>query len=253
MAAYKLRVLTSFLFLTQQQNSDLHGMTFPNDQQAKWLEAFPNETAFPEHLYFIPNWDLLEASNNVQKIRVEARMASNINPQVLRITTAAFCDAVGLKAKMLMSNPLSEKWPSPRFRKARLSLGSCKFTRSKMILLTIVSPSRFDVSHRSHLKDGLLCLLKKSGVPCRPNLVQSKGSKQRKTALLNLKMSLRDSSRTWSLKMIFTRTFLSPYGRLRKLVLVVRRSWTFQPNRETSLADATVPHIFLYRCSTTGH
>ena len=117
MAAFKLRVLTSFLFLTQQQNSDLHGMTFPNDQQAKWLEAFPNETAFPEHLYFIPDWDLLDASNNIQKIPVEARMASNINPQVLRITTAAFCDAVGLKAKMLMSNPLSEKWPIPRFKK----------------------------------------------------------------------------------------------------------------------------------------
>ena len=116
MAAYKLRVLTSFLFQTQQQNPELHGMTFPNDEQAKWLEAFPNETAFPEGLVFIPNWDLLEASNNIQRLRVEARMASNVNQQVLRITTVVFCEAVGIKAKMLMSTPLSETWPIPRFR-----------------------------------------------------------------------------------------------------------------------------------------
>ena len=116
MAAYKLRVLTSFLFQTQQQNPELYGMTFPNDEQAKWLEAFPNETAFPEGLFFIPNWDLLEASNNIQRLRVEARMASNVNQQVLRITTTDFCEAVGLKTKMLMNNPLSEEWPVPRFR-----------------------------------------------------------------------------------------------------------------------------------------
>ena len=114
MAAYKLRVLTSFLFQTQQQNPELHGMTFPNDEQAKWLETFPNETAFPEGLFFIPNWDLLEASNNIQRLR--ARMASSVNQQVLRITTVIFCEAVGIKAKMLMSTPLSETWPIPRFR-----------------------------------------------------------------------------------------------------------------------------------------
>ena len=55
MAAYNLRVLTFFsLFQTQQQNPELHGLTFPNDAQAKWLEAFPNETAFPDSLFFIP-------------------------------------------------------------------------------------------------------------------------------------------------------------------------------------------------------
>ena len=110
MAAYKLRVLTS-LFQTQQQNHELRCMTFPNDEQAKWLEAFPTETAFPDFLYFMPEWDLLGASNNIQRLRVEARMASNVNPQVLRVSTEAFCEAVGLKAKMLMSIPLSEKWP----------------------------------------------------------------------------------------------------------------------------------------------
>ena len=117
MAAYKLRVLTSFLFQTQQQNPELHSMSFPNDAQAKWLEAFPNETAFPESLFFIPDWNLLDASNNIQRIRVEARMASNINTQVLRITTVDFCEAVGLKVKTLMSEPLSEKWIIPRFKR----------------------------------------------------------------------------------------------------------------------------------------
>ena len=115
MAAYKLRVLTSFLFQTQQQNPELHGLTFPNDAQAKWLEAFPNETAFPDSLFFIPKWNLVDASNNIQKIRVEARMASNVNSQVLRVTTADFCEAVGLKTKILMSEPLSDRWPVPRF------------------------------------------------------------------------------------------------------------------------------------------
>ena len=115
MAAYKLRILTVFLFQTQQQNHELQSMTFPNDAQTKWLEAFPNETAFPDCLFFIPRWDLLGASNNIQRIRVEARMTSNVNSQVLRVTTAAFCEAVGTKAKVLMSSPLSEKWPIPRF------------------------------------------------------------------------------------------------------------------------------------------
>ena len=50
-----------------------------------------------------------------KKIRVEARMASNVNSQVLRVTTADFCEAVGLKTKILMSEPLSDKWPVPRF------------------------------------------------------------------------------------------------------------------------------------------
>ena len=35
----------------------------------------------------------------------------------IRMYYAVFCEAVGLKAKMLMSNPLSETWPVPRFRK----------------------------------------------------------------------------------------------------------------------------------------
>ena len=115
MAAYKLRILTAFLFQTQQQNQELQSMTFSNDAQTKWLEAFPNETAFPDGLFFIPKWDLLDASNNIQRIRLEARMASNVNSQVLRVSTAAFCEAVGMKAKILMSSPLSENWPIPRF------------------------------------------------------------------------------------------------------------------------------------------
>ena len=45
-------------------------MTFPSDEQAKWLEAFPTETAFPDFLYFMPEWDLLGASNNIQRLRV---------------------------------------------------------------------------------------------------------------------------------------------------------------------------------------
>ena len=54
MAAYKLRVLSSFLFQTQHQNSELSNLRFDNQNQAKWLEAFPSETAFPDGLYFTP-------------------------------------------------------------------------------------------------------------------------------------------------------------------------------------------------------
>ena len=104
MAAYKFKILTAFLFQTQQQDHELQNMTFPNDAQTQWLETFPNETAFPDCLFFIPKWDLLDAANNIQRIRVEARMTSNVNSQVLRVTTAAFCEAVGTKAKVLMSS-----------------------------------------------------------------------------------------------------------------------------------------------------
>ena len=42
-----------------------------------------------------------------------------------------------------------------------------------MILLTIVSPSRFDVSHRSHLKDGLLSPEEiRSALPTKPGPIK---------------------------------------------------------------------------------
>ena len=62
MAAYKLRILTSFLFQTQHQNPILGNLPFSNHDQTKWLESLPNETAFPESLFFIPKWDLTKAS-----------------------------------------------------------------------------------------------------------------------------------------------------------------------------------------------
>ena len=86
MADKKLGVLAAFLFQTQQPKSDFSSMTFPTDTQTKWLEAFPNETAFLENLFFIPRWDQLEASNNLQALRAEARFVTNVNPQVMRIT-----------------------------------------------------------------------------------------------------------------------------------------------------------------------
>ena len=116
MAAYKLRVLSSFMFQTQYQNSDLTSIDFTNQNQAKWLESFPNETAFPDGLFFIPKWDLTQANTKLQALHVEARLADNVNAQVVRITTASFCESVGQDCKLLMNTPLSEKWQIPRFR-----------------------------------------------------------------------------------------------------------------------------------------
>ena len=122
MAAYKLRVLTSFLFQTQHQNPILSNLQFSNHNQTKWLESLPNETAFPEGLFFIPKWDLTTASAQLQALRVEARLEENVNPQVMRFTTIAFCEAVGQDLKMLENTPLSEKWQFPRFRGKGLPL-----------------------------------------------------------------------------------------------------------------------------------
>ena len=116
MAAYKFRVLTSFLFLTQQQNPVLSNLQFPNRDQTKWLESFPNETAFPEGLFFIPRWDLNEASAKLQALRVEVRLNENVNPHVIRITTSAFCETVGQEQMILENTPLSQRWKFPRFR-----------------------------------------------------------------------------------------------------------------------------------------
>ena len=85
---------------------------FPQ-RSTKWFEAFPNDTAFPETLVYISKWDLLDASNNIQCLRVEARMASNVNPQVIRVTSAAFCEAVGLTECMLMGTPCLRNGQSP--------------------------------------------------------------------------------------------------------------------------------------------
>ena len=37
--------------------------------------------------------DLTQANAKLQALRVEARLVENVNPQVVRITTAAFCGA----------------------------------------------------------------------------------------------------------------------------------------------------------------
>ena len=120
MAAYKLRVLSSFVFQTQHQNSDLNSLDFSNQNQAKWLESFPNETAFPDGLFFIPQWNLTQANTKLQALRVEARLTDHVNAQIVRIPTASFCESVGQDRKLLMSTPLSEKWQIPRFRNKNL-------------------------------------------------------------------------------------------------------------------------------------
>ena len=122
MAAYKLRVLTSFLFQTQQQDPVLSNLQFSNHAQTKWLESFPNETAFPDGLFFIPKWDLSQASAQLQALRVEARLEENVNPQIMRINTTAFCESVGQDLKLLENTSLSEKWHFPRFRGKGLPL-----------------------------------------------------------------------------------------------------------------------------------
>ena len=80
---------------------------FSNDAQSKWLESFPCETPFPDDFFFIPKWDLSEASAKLQALRVEARLADNVNSQILRFTPDLFCESVGLADKMLMSIPFS--------------------------------------------------------------------------------------------------------------------------------------------------
>ena len=122
MAAYKLRVLTSFLFQTQHQDPVLSNLQFSKNDQAKWLESFPNETAFPDGLFFIPRWDLNQAGARVQALRVEARLVENVNPQIMRFTTFAFCESVGQDLKILENTSLSEKWQFPRFRGKGLPL-----------------------------------------------------------------------------------------------------------------------------------
>ena len=43
-------------------------------------------------------------------------LADKVNAQIVRITTASFCESVGQDCKLLMNTPLSEKWQIPRFR-----------------------------------------------------------------------------------------------------------------------------------------
>ena len=96
------------MFQTQHQNSDLISLDNSNQSQAKWLESFPHETAFPDGLFFVPTWDLTQAK--LQALRIEARLAENVNSQIVRM----FCEFVGHGHKLLMNTPLSEKWQIPR-------------------------------------------------------------------------------------------------------------------------------------------
>ena len=106
MVAYKLLVLSSFQ--PQHQNFDLSNLHFFNHERAKWLEFFRNETVFPDGLFLIPKWDLAQAN-----LKPSYKL---VNPQIVRITTAAFCESVGQGSKILMSIPVSGKWQIPRFR-----------------------------------------------------------------------------------------------------------------------------------------
>ena len=80
MAAYTLRVLSNFMFQTQKQNDDLINLNFSSHSRDKWLEPFPQEAAFPDDLFFTSKWDLSEATVKLQALRVEARLADNVNP-----------------------------------------------------------------------------------------------------------------------------------------------------------------------------
>ena len=114
MASYKFRLLTTYIFQNQGDNADLSHLVVGHERQAKWLETFPPETAFPESLYFIPAWDLTKAAFDLQAIRVDARLSDCVNSQVLRITPVQFCNAVGTVSASLMTIPLCKDWPVPR-------------------------------------------------------------------------------------------------------------------------------------------
>ena len=114
MASYKFRLLTTYIFQNQGDNDDLSHLVVGHERQAKWLETFPPETAFPESLYFIPAWDLTKAASDLQAIRVDARLSDCVNSQVLRITPVQFCNAVGTVSASLMTIPLCKDWPVPR-------------------------------------------------------------------------------------------------------------------------------------------
>ena len=104
MAAYKLRTLSNFMLLSQHQEATLKNLNFSNNTQDKWLESFPPETAFLDNMFFIPKWDLSEAIVKLQILRVEARLANNVNSQIMRINPTEFCESVGQAASLDLQN-----------------------------------------------------------------------------------------------------------------------------------------------------
>ena len=68
MAAYKLRVLSNFMFQTQKQNDELNSLNFSNHSRDKWLESFPSETAFPDDLFFTSKWDLIGSNGEASSV-----------------------------------------------------------------------------------------------------------------------------------------------------------------------------------------
>ena len=106
MAAHKLRVLSNFMFQSQIQIADLSNLNFSNSNQDKWLESFPTETAFPDDLFFIPKGDVSEATVKIEALRIEARLAGTVNPQLARITPNVSCEPVGQADTILMNTTL---------------------------------------------------------------------------------------------------------------------------------------------------
>ena len=143
-----------------------------------------------------------------QALRVEAHLEENVNPQVMRLTTIAFCESVGQDLKMLENTPLSEKWQFPRFRGKGLPLPWIQqiIQLQRDIANNCLSSQ---VTCISHVPLEKRCSM--SSAEIRNALPPKPGPFKRFRAAIrndwpDLKTLLKDSNKISSLKMTFART-----------------------------------------------
>ena len=197
-------------------------------------ESFPNETAFPDGLFFIPKWDLTQANTKLQALRVEARLADNVNAQIVRITTALFCESVGQDSKLLMNTPFSEKWQIPRFRNKDMPFPWIQQVLQKQqdVATNCLTTQVTCVTQLSLEKWKSLSSLEiRNALPPRPGPLKRFKAARNRTA--NIRIHLKDTTKIDFLNMTFAHTYLSQPGPLLSRARVAESFLTFLLSRGT--------------------
>ena len=116
MAAYRFRLLSIGIFQLQKRDDLPTEADMCVEFPEKWLPTFPKERAFPDNLFFVPAWDLATSAVKLQSIKVEARLASQVNGHIMRFTPSEYGNAIDGKTFSLQTKPLFAHWPTSRFR-----------------------------------------------------------------------------------------------------------------------------------------
>ena len=119
MAAYKFRVLSSYVIKGQCDDEQIHAVFDAPASNIKWLNFLPAELQFPDGMWFSCAWDLAAVACKIHDLFTTIRINTACSAQAIRIPTPSFIDAIAKMKPFLHSTELSSKWTVPKFANKR--------------------------------------------------------------------------------------------------------------------------------------